>query len=79
MLDFDHALAGQRERSDPARVVHQLTARRAATRASSCLAPELAPNISIHASIKRDGKGGAYSETLINRDISLLAVTARDA
>jgi hypothetical protein len=40
---------------------------------------ELAPNVSIQASIRRDAERGAYSETLINRDISLLAVTARDA
>jgi hypothetical protein len=43
------------------------------------LAPELAPNVSIQTSIRRDVEGGAYSETLINRDISLLVVTARDA
>jgi hypothetical protein len=45
----------------------------------SSLAPELAPNVSIQASMRRDVEGGAYSETLINRDISLLVVTARDA
>ena len=43
------------------------------------LAPELAPNVSIQAGIRRDGEGGAYSETLINLDISLLAGTGRDA